>query len=207
VGKTLGEIDLRSTSGAHLVAIERQRDRSSDVIGPTKNTELLAGDILLVDLYAPRANADAFRRRFALEELPLTGAYFSDRSQEIGMAEAMVAPDSRLVGRTVTEARFRTRHRLTMLGMRRGRTALRQGHLQEPLRIGDTLLVVGRWKDIEAIRTNTADLVLLHLPAELDLVLPAPRRAPHALAVLALVVALMVSGVVPNVQAGPSEPC
>lgn len=118
------------------------------------------------------------------------------------MAEAMVAPDSQLVGKTVTEARFRTRHRLTMLGMRRGRTALRQGHLQEPLRIGDTLLVVGRWKDIEAIRTNTADLVLLHLPAELDLVLPAPRRAPHALAVLALVVALMVSGVVPNVQAG-----
>ena len=39
------------------------------------------------------------------------------------------------------------------------------------------------------------------MPAELEEVLPAARRAPHALAVLGLVVALMVSGLVPNVQA------
>jgi hypothetical protein len=35
----------------------------------------------------------------------------------------------------------------------------------------------------------------------LEQVLPAARRAPYALAVLGLVVALMISGVVPNVQA------
>lgn len=42
---------------------------------------------------------------------------------------------------------------------------------------------------------------MLNLPAELDEVLPAGRRAPQALACLALVVGVMVSGVVPNVQA------
>ena len=202
VGRDLETLDLRGSCGANVLAVERSRGKGGEMLAPSAKMELKAGDILLVDILASRIDVGELQQRLALEALPLTEGYFSDRSQEIGMAEAMVAPDSRLVGKTVTEARFRTRHRLTMLGMRRGRTALRQGHLQEPLRIGDTLLVVGRWKDIEAIRTNTADLVLLHLPAELDLVLPAPRRAPHALAVLALVVGLMVSGVVPNVQAG-----
>jgi hypothetical protein len=45
------------------------------------------------------------------------------------------------------------------------------------------------------------DLVVLSTPADLDEVLPAARKAPQALAVLALVVGLMVSGIVPNVQA------
>ncbi len=44
-------------------------------------------------------------------------------------------------------------------------------------------------------------MVMLNMPAEFDEVLPAANRAPQALGVLALVVALMVSGVVPNVQA------
>ena len=39
------------------------------------------------------------------------------------------------------------------------------------------------------------------MPVELEKVLPAARRAPHALAILGLVVVLMVSGLVPNVQA------
>ena len=67
--------------------------------------------------------------------------------------------------------------------------------------IGDTLLLVGPWKDIEKLQSDDADLVVLNLPAELDEVLPAAGKAPQALACLALVVGLMVSGVVPNVQA------
>ena len=44
-------------------------------------------------------------------------------------------------------------------------------------------------------------MVVLNMPAELEEVLPAASRAPYALGVLGLVVVLMVSGVVPNVQA------
>jgi di/tricarboxylate transporter len=42
---------------------------------------------------------------------------------------------------------------------------------------------------------------VLNLPREFDDVLPAARRAPHALFTLVLVVALMATGVIPNVQA------
>ena len=62
-------------------------------------------------------------------------------------------------------------------------------------------MLIGPWKDIEKLRSDSRDLVIIKLPAELDEVLQVPGKAPHALACLALVVGLMVSGLVPNVQA------
>ena len=118
------------------------------------------------------------------------------------MAEVLVGPDSALVGRSVRDARLRTRFGLTVLGLRHGSTPMPAGYLEEPLRVGDTLLVGGRWKQIDALRLQEADLVLLDLPAEHDEVLAAPGKGKWALAVLGLVVTLMVTGVVPNVQAG-----
>ena len=59
VGKTLGELDLRSVTGAHLIAIERQRGYATDVIAPTKKTAFAAGDVLLVDLSAPKIDVEA----------------------------------------------------------------------------------------------------------------------------------------------------
>src|SRR5262245_2039986 len=201
VGQTLAELDLRGISGANIVAIERNRRFSRDVIGPTKKTELQANDILLVDLFAPKVDIEALRQRFALEALPLSGAYFSDRSQEIGMAEVMVAADSELVGKTIVDLQFRTRYRLTVIGLRHGNVALEREIVNEPLRIGDTLLLIGPWKDIERLRSDTTNLLILNLPAEIEGVLSAPGKAPQALFCLGLMVGLMVSGLVPNVQA------
>src|SRR5262249_14824277 len=78
-GKTLEELNLRGASGANLVAVER----NGRLIQPTAKTQLLAGDVLLIDLLAPDSDADALRRQYALEAMPLSGAYFTDRSQEI----------------------------------------------------------------------------------------------------------------------------
>ena len=200
-GKTLAELDLRRASGANLVAIERTRRFSRDVIAPTAKTEMQADDILLLDLFAPKTDIEALRQRFALDALPLDGAYFSDRAQDIGMAEVMVAADSELVGKTVANAKLRARYRLTVIGLRHGRVALEHGLLNEPLRIGDTLLLIGLWTDIARLRSDPNNLLVLNLPAELDEVLPVAGKAPHALFCLALMVALMVSGVVPNAQA------
>src|SRR5262249_353065 len=93
-----------------------------------------------------------------------------------------------------------SRYGLTVIGLRRGPEALAPG-LNERLRTGDTLLVIGRWKEIDRLRYATADVLLLNLPTELEDVLPVAGKAPHPLFCLALMVALMVSGIVPNVQA------
>jgi di/tricarboxylate transporter len=201
VGKTLAELNLRSEYGAGIVALERSRKLSREVLSPTARTELMSDDILLVDLSAPEGNIDALRQKFALEEMSLSGAYFSDRSQEIGMAEVILLPNSDVIGKSVIGANFRTRFGLTVVGLRRGIVAASQRLLEETLKVGDTLLLIGPWKDIERLRVDGDDLAVLRLPAELDEVLPAPGKAPQALLCLALVVGLMVSGIIPNVQA------
>ena len=201
VGRTLEELRLRDASGAHILAIERSSRFTRRVIRPTAQTELQAGDVLLVDFFAPHIDIDALRQRLALEVVPLTGAYFADLSQDIGMSEVMLPANSALVGKSVLESGFRTRHGLTVVGLRRGHVVYGHKLRDEVLKIGDILLVVGFWRDIERLRTEPADLVVLNLPAERKAVLPAVRHAPEALVCLALVVGLMVSGVIPNVQA------
>jgi di/tricarboxylate transporter len=197
VGMTPGELRLRDTSGARIVAVER----GGALLQPTAKTALCTGDVLFVDLSAPDADVAALREKYALEPLRLTGAYFTDLSQEIGMAEAVVPASSELVGDTVTGARFRDRYGLTVIGLRRGATAVERGPEDETLRAGDTLLLIGPWRAIRNARSSGRDLVVFNLPAELDEVLPAAGKALRAVFCLALVVVLMVSGLVPNVQA------
>jgi di/tricarboxylate transporter len=197
VGKTLEEVRLRDTSGASLVGIERDRV----LLQPTAKSRFLAGDILLVDLFAPGADVEALLRQYALELLPPSESYFTDRSQEIGMAEVIVPADSELVGKTVAGASFRDRTGLTVIGLRRGGVAHQRGLQNETLRLGDTLLLIGPWKAIERLEPDDSGVLLLRLPAEIHEVLPVAGKSAHALICLALMVVLMVSGAVPNVQA------
>lgn len=55
--------------------------------------------------------------------------------------------------------------------------------------------------DHPPVQEDSRDLVVLNLPREFDEVLPAARKAPYAILTLATVVALMATGVVPNVHA------
>lgn len=197
VGHTLEEIRLRDNSGASLVAIERDRN----LLQPTAKTEILANDVLFIDLFAPDVDADALRQQYALDALPLGGAYFTDRAQEIGMAEAIVPANSPFVGSSIAQAEMRSRFGLTVVGLRRGSVAHQHGLQDETLKLGDTLLLIGPWRAIRNIQAGGKDLVMLNLPAEYQDVLPVAGKVPQALASLALVIGLMVSGVVPNVQA------
>jgi di/tricarboxylate transporter len=121
VGKTLEELNLRVTSGVDIIAIDRKHRFSRELLRPSAKMELQADDILLLDRFAPDTDIEALRQRFTLEELPLSGGYFNDSSQDIGMAEVIVPADSDLVGKTVVEAEVRSRFGLTVIGLRHGR--------------------------------------------------------------------------------------
>jgi di/tricarboxylate transporter len=200
-GKTLEDLNLRSSSGASILAVERSRHFSTEILRPTAKLELEANDVLLIDLFGTLSNIDELRQKFALEALPLTGTYFTDRSQEIGMVEVLLVPTSELVGKTIVESRFRSRFGLTVIGLRRGVVAHQRDLLNEALAVGDTLLLIGPWGDIEKLQSDNADLVTIRLPAESQQVLRVPGKAPQAVISLAFVVGLMVSGLIPNVQA------
>src|SRR4029078_4122454 len=90
-----------------------------EVIRPTAATELSSGDTLLIDVSSPSLEMGAGQAKFPLQELPLTGGYFADRSQDIGMGEAIVPPTSELIGKTVVEAAIRPEFGPTVIGFRR----------------------------------------------------------------------------------------
>lgn len=201
LGQPLGKVDRRDTSGLNVVAVERKGRFASEVFAPSPETVLRVDDVLLADVFAPKFAPKEIAARFGLEVLPFTGGYFTDHSQEIGMVEVMVSADSELIGKTVIQAAFRTRHRLTVIGLRHHGAAIESGVLEKPLSIGDTLLLIGPWREIKRLRTRTNEMVVLNLPTELEEVLPVAGKAPQALFCLLLMVGLMVGGVVPNVQA------
>lgn len=201
-GMRLEEIKARA-EGVNLLAIERSSRTVTETIRPVATTELLAGDVLYLDVVRYEDRQKALRDRFDLEVLPPgdEGGYLTDLSHEVGMVEAMLSPESKLIGQTVLHARVRSDSGLTVVGLRRGRTVLSEDLLEETLRLGDTLLLIGFWSDIRRLQHEGGDFVVLTMPPELADALPAASRAVYAVGVLALVVGLMVSGVVANVHA------
>lgn len=201
VGKTIREINLGDDLGVSIIAIDRRVRSSRKLISPSPDTEILADDIVFVDFFRGDVPVGSLGEKYALEALPLTGEYFTDRSQEIGMAEVMLGANSSLADKTIAASQIRTRYGVTVIGLRHGKVATEGNLLTEKLRVGDTLLVVGTWKEIRTLQTDASNLVVLNLPAEMDEVLPVSGKAPQAVACLLLMVGLMISGIVPNVQA------
>lgn len=200
-GKRLEELALRARHGIDILAIERQRLLSGSIIAPTAQAVLEAGDVLYVHLRDPGTDVEALCWRYGLVELPLPKGAFSDTSQAVGMAELMIPATSRWIGKTVIEIRFRSLYRLSVIGLKRGATPFSGNVQDEPLRLGDTLLVAGPWRAIARLKNDPNEAIVLNLPEELDDVAAIPARAPYALGALAATVAMMVAGVVPNVQA------
>ncbi|KAA6186688.1 TRAP transporter large permease subunit [Thiohalocapsa marina] len=204
LGKTLRELDLTRTTGIRIILIERGVGRSRQLLRRRPKRMLQAGDVLLIDVDLERTqlDLDEMGRRYGVDILPQTGRYFVDKSQAVGMLEVMIPESSRFIGKTVAEAEQLTGYELTVVGMRRASEALEPHGLREQrIQVGDTVLLAGPWKTIRRLQGETGDLIVLNLPRELDEYLPGAKRAPYAVLTLLLVVVLMATGVVANVQA------
>lgn len=198
IGRTLDELHLRSRYGAYVIGIERWRKIRRVMVSAFSTTELQVHDVLLVDMADPEADVRQFCSEEKLEPMILRGEYFSEQAREVGMAEVSLVPESELLGKSLRQVMFRSRYNLNVVSVRRNNEVLEGNLLDEVLTMGDTLLVVGDWKLIKQLQSYTHDFLILNLPAEVDDVAPAISQAPHALICLALMIALMVSGVVPN---------
>ncbi|QRZ16104.1 SLC13 family permease (plasmid) [Paracoccus methylovorus] len=200
VGKRLDQLDLRGTAGINILGIERSTSYGRRLIQPRADTILQAEDALFLDVFGEDTDIEAFCNTYDLRRLPISGRYFTDQAQEIGMVELIVPPGSPLVGRSIAQSRFRSVHGLAVVGLRRDNQPIGDVDAQTVLRGGDVLLSVGPWSRIRQMR-QSRDLVVLALPGEIDELLEAPFRAIPAVAILALVVMMMITGIVPNVLA------
>lgn len=198
--KRLETLNLRREHGANVIAVERPGRFRHELLHPNAKMELQSGDVLLMDFFQD-VDIPAFTGSMRLTSLPLKGAYFTERSQEVGMAEVMIPPESSLIGKNVLEQSFRSRHGLSIVGLRRGGKAFQGRLLEEKWKMGDILLVAGPWKCIRRLQSQGNDFVILSLPPEVEDVAPAADKLPYALGILALMVVLMVGGWIPNAVA------
>src|SRR5262249_46239380 len=65
--------------------------------------------------------------------------------QEVGVAEIMLAPESKLIGQTLREVGFSSRYDLNILAIRHRGEKLTTQLEEQTLDFGDTLLVSGGW--------------------------------------------------------------
>ncbi len=199
INKRLSELNLRVEHGANVIAVERKLSRLKNVVlGAVSDRVLQENDILLLDFFYPD-QLEYFCSEFKLSPLSLRSSYFDEHAREIGMVEVTIHPDSQLIDKTVLENAFRSNYNLNVIGMKRQGKILDSDLLSERLKQGDTLLVIGMWRDIRQLQTLVDDFVVLTIPAEIDEVAPAMDKAPYAIVALLITVGLMISGVFPTV--------
>ncbi|ROB97760.1 SLC13 family permease [Klebsiella pneumoniae subsp. pneumoniae] len=198
IGQRLDDLKLRERYCANVIGVERWRRFRRVIVNVNGVSEFRARDVLLIDMSASDVDLRQFCGEQMLEPMVLRGEYFAYQALDVGMAEVALIPDSEMIGKTVREIAFRTRFGLNIVGMKRDGKAMDGSVVDEPLQLGDILLVVGNWRQIALLAKRGRDFVVLNMPVEVDDASPAHSQAPHAIFCLVLMVALMLTDEIPN---------
>lgn len=208
----LAGLDIPARFGLNVIEIRRKlsaknqffKTINQEIAGP--ETVVQEKDILYVNGTYEQA------RRFADEySLVLLGHQAPERlaaageeqyaTHDVGIAEVMLTPNSRLIGRLIKHSGFREKYRVNILGIQRKDQFLLHNLKEERMRFGDALLVQGTWKDIALLAADQADVIVIGQPIEESRQVTMDRKAPIAAGVMLLMIVLLVSELVPAVAA------
>ena len=199
VGITLAGADLRAAHSVTVAAIIR----GGESVRVVPRVVFMAGDELHI-LGNDEAVA-ALVRYFDVELLDPPSTF--TLPPEESLAELVLPRRSRLVGRTLRDAKFRDRYRANVFGVRRREGGEMACHTTPAalrdleLRAGDTLLVKGRRKYLRNLHDERANLILVAEPDAMGSVLLDRPRALGAIATTFAMLVVMAFGWLPNVVA------
>jgi di/tricarboxylate transporter len=160
IGQTLSQSGLQRKFNFDVLELIRNKVHLSQ---PLADKVLNAGDILIVhssreellkikDERGLEIFADVKFQKEDIESAITTG--------EEKLAEVLILSNSRLIGTTLKDLKFRQRYNATVLAIRRG-SELLQGRLGKiPLKFGDLLLVQGPKQSFIGLQTTRELLVL-----------------------------------------------
>lgn len=187
-GATIGETKLRERFDLTVVGISRE---SGTELVTSPNDLIQAGDKLLV-IGQPARIAKMLRMGHL--EVASEEKRHTLESDDVGLVEAIVAPRSAAVGRSLKQLNFRKRYGLRALAMWRNGRPVRTGLPDLKLRLGDGVLLHGPREKAALLETDPDFVVLSEgTPAGPH----RPKRAPFALGALLLMVVLVVAGIFP----------
>jgi di/tricarboxylate transporter len=184
IGTSPAAAGLRQAYGVNVVAIRRRSGPTGRVhrVPRTSEEQLQVDDELDV-----QASAGALERLQAEQRLEPVGA---PAEPEAMLAEVLLTPRSRLIGRSLADVRFRTRYGANVLSLRRqGRIV--EGPLGEiPLRFADTLLVAGSRHRIELLRGEPGNFLVVAQADDADH--RGGRLTPRQVRAIAIMVGMML---------------
>ena len=210
VGHSIQRSGFREITGLTILEIHRKKEPSAlpalqplfqkfqpsyVVLVPGPDTILQANDTLLVQGKEEDKNSIASEWLLNIEP----ASEDDQRSlinEEIGIAELILRPRSRLIGKTLVQARFASRYKVTVLDLHRPNAREELDPRRTELRLGDALLVQGLWRDIAAMKAERRGFIVLGEPEALATPVR-KEKAPAALAILAVMLILLITQAIP----------
>ena len=205
-GKTVSELDIHNRYALTVYEVRREKTMQSGLLktvnqrlaGP--QTELQSGDIIYI--IGEKAQTSKFVSDYRLavvetqESEPEEGGAQLD-FYDIGIAEIVMMPTSRLVNRPLRESGFRSKYHINIVGVRRKGQYIMDNLAELRLHGGDVLLVQGTWENISRLNRDEEDWVVLGQPLEEAEKVTLDYKAPLAACIMLLMIALMVFDFIP----------
>ena len=186
---SVDEAGLRALDDVFLIHVRRY-DQILGPIGP--NFLLEEGDILTFS-----GQFDAVEKLSIRKGLERDVPVLDAKTKDLPVYEAVVAPSSPLVGKTLKEFEFREQYRGVVVGIQRRNETLRGALGQIPVKAGDLLLIEAKSGFREKWNAAKDEFYLVTERGMRDL--PAGEKAPLALLTLLAVVLPAAFGLLPIV--------
>ena len=186
---------LPALSGMTLQMIE---SGAQTMLPPFDDHQLQSGDKLYIaatrrEIADALAQKDHPLRNHLMRQVP-TG---DDNSEDLMLAELVVAPGSRIAQRAIGQTGFTHTTDCLIIGVQRRSRMLRHEMSDIRLKAGDVLLVIGQQSAVEGLRQNRDTLLMEWSAREL----PRFEKAGPARLIFATTVLAAASGFVPIVVA------
>jgi di/tricarboxylate transporter len=192
-GRRLDDTRLGDAMGMMVVAVGQGDAPNREIrLLPGGDLILKGGDHLLMKARPEDMIVLRGLQRLEVElEVPVDSSLLE--GADAGFTEAVIAPRSSLVGKTLRQANFRSRFGMHVVGIVREGEVLRRALRDEVLKFGDALLLYGPRRQQRAL-AQQPDLILLRGPDEDG---PEVRLAPLSLLIVAAALVPVMMGWLP----------
>lgn len=203
IGKRLAQLKIPATHHLCILKISRKSTEGLKLLPMTyhemagPNSIIQPKDRLYVQGSAE--NVENFVETFGLSIEQETSEADELVSKQLGIAEVLLTPHSKLINETLRTINFREKYNLNILGINRQGEYVVKDMSKLKLRFGDALLVQGSWESIELLSRETSNVVVIGQPKEHASMAAASGKASIAGAIMILMVLLMVFEVFPAV--------
>ena len=199
-GKCIGQLHLRSKY--NIVAFEvRSESRQGRILGNISQKVADADTILqeydTIFISGNETGIKQFIRDFSLESAPNDDRQKELAFYDIGIAEIVLMPSSRIVNRTIAEVGFRSHYNVNIVGIRRKSQYIRENLANVTIHPEDVLLVQGSWKNIGDLSKETNDWVVLGQPLKEASKVTLNHKAPIAALIMLAMIVSMVFDFIP----------